>query len=295
MATLKKGTLVRNDAGVTCRTIAFTIAKGGQLKSTSAVNIASAILKDASIDEAKICILDIDAQANVFTSFGLDADMLPEYEDLSAAMLGYTAQDGSNVTGMAAIENTIHELYAESDKKYIHCLTANERCDLLEMTILTNLAIYPDPTILLRDVCRELANYYTHIIIDTPPAYSLLVSNVLMIDDVEVYVPYEPETYALRSVGKTIRAFDSFATRNPSATFGGVFATKVKTQTNIHASIIGTARTFVQASKKPYLKTFIPNTIKIANSVYYEALPPLLSNKKSDQVREYFDLWEEMK
>lgn len=295
MSTVPKATLIPNSADTTCRTLAFTIAKGGQLKSTSAMNIAAAIIKDADLQEAKVCIIDTDPQANIFTSFGLDADMLPENEDLSAAMLGYTDADGNNVTGFEAIENTIHELYKEDDNHFIHCITSNERCDLLEMTILTNLHIYKNPTILLRDMCKELSKYYTHIILDTPPSYSLTVSNVLMIENVEVFVPFEPETYALRSVGKTIRAFDSFRDKNPTATFGGVFATKVKTQTNIHASIIGTARSFVQASRKPYLRTFIPNTIKIANSVYYEALPPLLTNKKSDHVVEYFELWKEIK
>lgn len=294
MSTVQKATLVPNDAQTKCRTLAFTIAKGGQLKSTSAMNIAAAIIKDDTLPQAKVCIIDTDPQANIFTSFGLDADLLPENEDLSAAMLGYTDAHGENVTGFDAIQHTVHELYKEADNRFIHCVTSNERCDLLEMTILTNLDIYRNPTTLLRNVCKELANYYTHIIIDTPPSYSLTVSNVLMIENVEVFVPFEPETYALRSVGKTIRAFDSFKEKNPTATFGGVFATKVKTKTNIHASIIGTARSFVQASRKPYLKTYIPNTIKIANSVYYEALPPLLTTKKSDHVVEYFDLWKEI-
>lgn len=290
-----RGVLVENDSKQAGSILAFTIAKGGQLKSTSVINIAGAIIKDCSIEKAKICILDIDAQANVFTSFGLDADMLDEHEDLSGAMLGFTTIEGENITGLAAIENSVFELYRENNDKYIHCITANERCDLLEMTILTNLDIYTNPTTLLRDMCKELSKYYTHIIIDTPPAYSLMVSNVFMIDGVEVYVPFEPETYALRSVAKTIATFDSFSVKNPSAVFGGVFATKVKTNTNIHASIIGTARTYTQSSKKRYLKTFIPNSVKAANAVYYEALPPILSSKKSDQVKEYFDLWEEIK
>lgn len=290
-----KGNLELNDSNDNCRIMAFTIAKGGQLKSTSAINIAGAILKDESIKNAKVCIIDIDPQANVFTSFGMDADMLDEHQDLSAALLGYTDEQGNEVKGLPAIRNTILELYRENEQKYIHCITANERCDLLEMAILTNLDIYPNPTTLLKDVCEQLAQYYTHIIIDTPPTYSLMVSNVFMIPGVEIYVPYEPETYALRSVSKTICTFDSLQAKNPTMSFGGVFATKVKTNTNIHASIIGTTRTFTQSGKKRYLKTFIPNNIKGANSVYYEALPAILSPKKADQVKEYFELWEEIK
>lgn len=294
MSVAKKAELIPNENGEKARIMAFTIAKGGQLKSTSALNIAGAILKDQTIENPRICIIDTDAQANVYTAFGLDADLLEEHEDLSAAMLGYTNKAGENLIGLAAIKNTVHELYRDGDR-VIDCISANERCDLLDMTILTNLDIYKDPTILLRDLCAVLSNYYTHIIIDTPPAYSLMVTNVLMIENVEIFVPFEPDTFSLRSVVKTMTTFDSVVQKNPSAKFGGIFATKVKTNTNVHGSIINTTRTYAQSVKKRYFKTFIPNSVKASNSVYFEAVPPVLSSKKNDCVQEYIELWEDMK
>lgn len=278
-----KSELVLNENGKKARIIAFTIAKGGQLKSTSAVNVAGAILKDEP--GAKVLVIDVDAQANVFTAFGQEADMLEDGADLSGAIL--------NRNNHTAVCKTIHRLYTADG--FIDCLSANERCDLLEMTILTNLEQFKNPTTLFRTLCVELENYYDYIVIDTPPAYSLLVSNVFMIDRVEVFVPFEPDTYSMRSVIKTMKTFDVFAEKNSSARFGGVFATKVKTNTNIHASIINTVRTYTQSVGKTYLKTFIPNSIKASNSVYYEALPAVLSSKKGDIVKEYLNLWEEIK
>lgn len=282
---LEQTNFTRNVEGNKARILTFSIAKGGQLKSTSAVNIASSILKDAPA-AVKICVLDVDAQANVFSSFGLEADMLDEGKDLSHAIFNHTDQQ--------AILSTIHRLYTDNDK-YIDCISANERCDLLEMTILTNLDKFRSPTTLLRDICAILENYYDYIVIDTPPAYSLITSNVFMIDRVEIFVPYEPDTFSIRSVIKTIKTFDVFVEKNPSIKFGGVFATKVKTNTNIHASIINTVRTYTQSINKRYIKTFIPNSIKASNSVYYEALPAVLSSKKGDNVKEYMELWEELK
>lgn len=292
--TVKKATLRKNADSIKARILAFTIAKGGQLKSTSVVNIAGAILNDEQLSNKKVCIIDLDAQANVFTAFGLEADMLSENEDLSAALLGYSNSEGEQVSGLAAIKNATFELYNDGENT-IDCISSNERCDLLEMTILTNLETFKSPTTLLRDVCSVLEDYYDYIIIDTPPAYSLIVSNVFMVDRVEIYVPFEPDTYSMRSVIKTIATFDTFVEKNPTARFGGVFATKVKTNTNIHASIINTVRTYTQSVKKSYIKTFIPNSIKASNSVYYEALPAVLSSKRGDLVKEYLELWEEIK
>lgn len=291
---IEKASLQKNVAGKKARILAFTIAKGGQLKSTSAVNIAGAIFKDESLGNKKVCIIDLDAQANVFTAFGLEADTLPENEDLSAALLGYVNQSGETVIGLAAIQNTIHELHRDGEN-VIDCISANEKCDLLEMTILTNLDTFKNPTTLLNDLCSVLEDYYDYIVIDTPPAYSLIVSNVFMVDCVEIYVPFEPDTYSMRSVIKTMATFDTFTEKNPSAQFGGVFATKVKTNTNIHAGIINTVRTYTQGIKKAYIKTFIPNSIKASNSVYYEALPAVLSSKRGDLVKEYIELWEEIR
>lgn len=292
--TIKRASLRKNTEGKKARILAFTIAKGGQLKSTSAVNVAGAILKDESLKNRKVCIIDLDAQANVFTAFGLEADMLPDNEDLSAALLGYVNEVDETINGLAAIQNTVHELHREGDS-VIDCISANEKCDLLEMTILTNLDTFKSPTTLLRDLCDVLEDYYDYIVIDTPPAYSLIVSNVFMVNRVEIFVPFEPDTYSMRSVIKTMTTFDTFTEKNPSAQFGGVFATKVKTNTNIHASIINTVRTYTQGIKKMYIKTFIPNSIKASNSVYYEALPAVLSSKRGDLVKEYIELWEEIK
>ena len=282
---LEQANVTLNNNSKKARIMAFTIAKGGQLKSTSAVNIAGSIVKEES-PGTKVLIIDVDAQANVFTAFGQEADMLPEGADLSNAILNHTDKE--------AILNTVHRLHTDGDSS-IDCISANERCDLLEMTILTNLETFKSPTTLLRDICTVLEDYYDYIIIDTPPAYSLLVSNVFMIDRVEVFVPYEPDTYSMRSVIKTMKTFDVFSQKNSTAQFGGVFATKVKTNTNIHASIINTVRTYTQSTGKPHIKAFIPNSIKASNSVYYEALPAVLSSKKSDVVKEYMELWEEIK
>lgn len=270
-------------SGSEARKIGLTIAKGGQLKTSSVTNLAGVILRDKTLESAKICIIDLDAQANVFMSFGIDADQLEKGEDLSNALLN------------GEVENCIFELYKEDENRFIHGITSNENCDLLEMQIIRNLDKFPNPTLLLKELVKKIEDKYDYIIFDTPPAYSVIVSNLFMVDDIEIFVPYEPDTFAVRSVAKSLKTFELFKDSNPSAKFGGVFSTKVKTRTNVHQSLMIQTKTYVETSKKTYLKTRIPSTIKASNSVLYEALPSSLSSKKTELIEEYFKLWEEIK
>ena len=265
------------------RKIAFTIAKGGQLKTTSVTNIIGAILKDDSLENARICVIDLDAQANVFIAFGLNADQLAKGQDLSAALL-----DGD-------VENTLFEIYRMSENRYVHSITANERCDLLEMILVSRANEFDDITQLLNNLVKKLEHYYDYIIFDTAPAYSVLISNVLCVEDIEIYVPFEPDTYSVRSVAKSIKSFEVFKKRNESAKFGGVFATKVRKNTNVHQTLIVQTKMFVEVSNKRYLNTEIKSSVKAASSILYNAIPSTLATKKAEIADDYLKLWEEIK
>lgn len=265
------------------RKIAFTIAKGGQLKTTSVTNVVGAILKDDSLDSARICVIDLDAQANVFVAFGLNADQLEKGQDLSSALLDND------------VENTVFELYRISENRYVHCITANERCDLLEMILVNRANEFNDITQLLNELVKKLEHYYDYIIFDTAPAYSVLISNVLCVENIEIYVPFEPDTYSVRSVAKSIKSFEVFKKRNDSAVFGGVFATKVKKNTNVHQTLIVQTKMFVEMSNKTYLNTEIKSSVKAANSILYNAIPSTLATKKSEIADDYLKFWEEIK
>lgn len=273
---LLRSNLVLNDDDKKARIITFVNPKGGQLKSTSAVNVAGAILKDEP--GAKVLIVDTDLQANVFTAFGQEADMLKDGADLSAAIL--------SPNDRTAILNTIYCLYNNGENGFIDCITSNERCNSLEMTTLKTF---------FRDLCAELESYYDYIMIDTPPASSLLVANVFLIDRIEVFVPFEPDMYSLRGVLKATEQFNTILKENPSARFGGVFATKVKGNAAIHSTIIDKVKEITQSDRKVYLKTFIPSSIRESGSVYYEALPVVLSTKKSAVGTAYLELFKEIK
>lgn len=267
----------------TARKLAFTIAKGGQLKTTSVVNVAGAILEDETLKSAKVCIIDLDPQANVWQTFGHNADRLEKGQDLSEAIL------------KGNVSNCVFEIYKKDEKRYIHSITANENCDLLEMIIASKAKEFDNILGLLSAIVEKIEHKYDYILFDTAPAYSLLISNLLSVKDIEIYVPFEPDIFSVRSVLKSIKSFDVFNKTNPTAKFGGIFATKVKARTNTHQNALVQTKIFAEANNKKLLNTQIPSNVKNANAVLYDAVPSTLAKKKADVVMEYYKLWEEIK
>jgi chromosome partitioning protein len=275
--------LVKNEEGKKARVLMFTVNKGGNGKTSSAVSVAGAILKDTP--QAKVLIIDTDNQGNVCTSFNIDPDLMnPSITNV--------------LLGECKAEEAIYEVYREEDR-FIHILPCNEEAALIEMEIISNPQKYPNPLYRLKEACGHLVDYYDFIIFDTPPAYSLMVAGVLCFDTgatAEVYVPFHPETYSYRSLMKVYKAVTDFQQlHNPKLKFGGVFGTKVDSRTNLHSIMLQTARQFCMGNKVPMLFTTIPHSIRNANSIAYEGVPSTLSRNKTDLVSAYFELWEEIK
>lgn len=293
---LIKGQLEHNVGGNGARIMAFTIAKGGQLKTTSVVNIAGAIMKDNLLKQAKVCILDVDPQGHIFKTFGFNAHELSERENYGAALVGYLNENDERIKGFEVVQNCIFEIYRENEDKYIHCISSNELCDFLDVNILLDQDIN-NPTLLLQNLCNELKPYYDYILIDTPPSYSVMITNVLMVENMEVYIPYEPDTYCVESAIKTIRTSKNLieSGNNHSLMIKGMFATKVKKTTNAHMGLVEHGKKLAEANGVKHFTTLIPSTIKTSSAVLYEALPSTLSPKATDRVYEYIQLWREIK
>ncbi|MBQ0138523.1 MAG: ParA family protein [Kurthia sp.] len=293
---LIKGQLEGNAGGSEARIMAFTIAKGGQLKTTSVVNIAGAIMKDNLLKQAKVCILDVDPQGHIFKTFGYNAHELTERENFGAALVGYLNDNGERISGFEVVQNCIFEIYRENEHKYIHCISSNELCDFLDVNILLDQGL-TNPTLLLQKLCNEMKPYYDFILIDTPPSYSVMITNVLMVENIEVYIPYEPDAYCVESAIKTIRTSKNLidSGNNPSLKIRGMFATKVKKTTNAHMGLVEHGKKLAEVNGVPHFNTLIPSTIKTSSAVLYEALPSTLSPKATDRVFEYIQLWREMK
>jgi chromosome partitioning protein len=285
MTNYKKATLVKNQKGSKARFMAFSTMKGGNLKTTSAVSIAGAILRENP--DAKILLVDFDMQGNVFTSFNMNPDILDT--TLTDVLLGD-----------CKAEDAIYEAYQSKEGTgFINILPSNEDAGLMEMEIISNPKKYQNPLYRFKETCSHLVDYFDYLIIDTPPSYSLSVAMVLCFDASpvnEIYIPYHPELYSYRALLKAVQMIKKFQkTHNPRLEIKSVFPTKVDKRTNLHSVMIQTAIQFCMGEKINFSKVIIPHSIKSANAIAFEGIPGTLLESKNDIVTSYLELWEEIK
>lgn len=255
--------------------IAVSNNKGGVLKTTTATNLAGVASKHGK----RVLIVDCDNQANVSLSFNLNPDQF---------------------------ENTLYDvLVDEVDPRYviehvadnIDILSSNDSLSMLEFEILTDLKKYPQPFYLLRKMLKDIVNDYDIIFLDSPPNLGLVSGNILSFAD-EVLIPFQPESYSMRSLIKMIEAIDEFKkVHNPRLNILGVVGTLVNNRTNLHTNILQQSRKYCAHKHIKMFDTIIPRSIRFASSVGFEGLPATMvkENKNNDIVNAYINLYNEIK
>ncbi|MDD9147343.1 ParA family protein [Sporolactobacillus sp. CQH2019] len=255
--------------------IAVANNKGGVLKTTTVTNLAGV----ASQNGQRVLIIDCDNQANVSLSFNLNPDQF---------------------------ETTLFDVLVDSiDPRYviehvtdnIDILPSNDSLSMLEFQILTNLNKFSKPFYLLRDMLKNIVNDYDVIFLDSPPNLGLVSGNILSFAD-EVLIPFQPESFSMRSLIKMLSAIDDFKqAHNPRLDILGVVGTLVNDRTILHANVLNQCRKYCDHKHVKMFDTIIPRSIRFASAVAFEGLPATLikENKNNDIVNAYINLYNEVK
>ncbi|WP_373896409.1 ParA family protein [Virgibacillus sp. CBA3643] len=249
------------------RIIAISTNKGGVLKTSITTNLAGILSKDS-----KVLIIDSDNQGNASLSFGLQPD------DFELSLYNVMV-DGMNA------KKAIVKAYENVD-----ILPSNDDMSFLEFDILTNMHEYKKPFSLLKSKIKDIESDYDYILIDTPPNLGLTQGNVLSVSH-EVLIPFQPESYSMRSLVKMLNAVKNFKEdHNPSMEVLGVVATLVDRRTVLHDEIVQECRKYCYEKGIKMFYAEIPKAIRYASSVAYEGLPATLTAKNNDLVKAYHDL-----
>ena len=219
------------------RIIAIANQKGGVGKTTTAVNLAAALSRTPK----RVLLVDLDAQGNATMGSGVDkrelqastCDVLLEEIDATAAIVrtpeGLDLMPGN--TDLTAAE--------------IELMDEDGREQRLKRAL--------DP---LRDK-------YDYIIIDCPPALSLLTLNALTAAD-SVLVPMQCEYYALEGLTALLQTIDALKARlNPALEIEGVLRTMFDVRNNL-ANAVSAELTNHFGDK--VFRTIVPRNVRLAEA-----------------------------
>jgi len=254
--------------------IAISTNKGGVLKTSLTTNLAGVLSSEGS----RVLIIDTDNQGNVALSFGMNPDNI----ELS---IYDVLVDGLDPT--EAIKN-VHES--------IDILPANDDMSFFEFDVLSDSGKYSRPFSMLKKAFEKVdLNKWDYILLDSPPTLGLTQGNVLSFAH-KVLIPFQPESYSMRSLTKILNAINDFKeSHNPGLEVLGVIPTLVDSRTTLHTEVLQECRKYAYKNDIKVFDTVIPRSVRFANSVAFERKPATLTEgKKNPLVKSYWNLYKEV-
>lgn len=220
------------------RIIAVANQKGGVGKTTTAINLATAL---AAVKQ-KVLIIDLDPQGNASTGLGVDQKHRDKntYHVLIRDISLQEAIQPTPIPGLDIVPSGIDLSGAEIE---LVDVDRREFC--------------------LREALMLAHAEYDYILIDCPPALGLLTINALVAAQA-VLVPLQCEFFALEGVSLLVRTIERVkATYNPGLEIQGIVLTMFDGRNNLSGAVADDVRAYF--GDKVY-QTVIPRNVKVSEA-----------------------------
>lgn len=248
------------------RIITIANQKGGVGKTTTAINLATAL---AAIGE-RVLVVDLDPQGNASTGLGIDRRerKLSSYDLLVAA-------------------NTVSEVAVPTAVPNLDIIPST--MDLLGFEM--EVANAPNRVFFLRNALQSPeAMAYSYILLDCPPSFNLLTMNAMATAH-SVLVPLQCEFFALEGLSQLLDTVNQIrGTVNPALDIQGIVLTMFDARNNLAQQVVNDVRTHL--GDKVY-HTLIPRNVRVSEAPSY-GKPAILYDLKCAGSQAYLQLASEV-
>ncbi|MFQ5954166.1 MAG: ParA family protein [Kiloniellales bacterium] len=243
------------------RIIAVANQKGGVGKTTTAINLATAM----AACRKRVLVFDLDPQGNASTGLGVDRwqRRVSAYNVLIDRASLAEATVRTSVPGLYLVPSTV-DLYG-AEVELVDTARREYR---------------------LRDILRPAPSEYDYILIDCPPALGLLTLNALCAADA-VLVPLQCEFFALEGLSHLMRTIERVQRQlNPALEIQGVVLTMFDRRNNLSGLVADDVRGHFGA--KVY-NTVIPRNVRVSEAPSH-GLPVLVYDIQCAGAQAYISL-----